>query len=150
MAEVKTRKLFAVVLVLVLGASAAIVLLTSSGAEPGLLYGEFHDGVLFKQAAAADPEISEWDDAELWENASGATLQAKTFGHEVPEASVWLDGKMLAAADGFGQFWIELAAGEYALTGKCEGYSDQTLNVSIESGKKTYVNFILDPVEKSE
>ena len=137
-----------IALATVLGiASAIYILIRLNGGTPGIVCGEFHDAVLFKQALEADPGKSGRDDKEIWEHASGATIQAKTFGRAVGRSTVWLDGDMLAAADGFGQFRTELAPGKYSLTGKCDGYSPLELRIKVRSGRKTYVNFILEPDE---
>ncbi|MBN1647240.1 MAG: hypothetical protein JW874_04335 [Spirochaetales bacterium] len=144
MKRIRMARIFGLAVLLL--ALPGILLLLGSSAEPGTVAGEFHDKVLYEQALAENTDMKTWDDKRLWEDASGATIQAKTFGHEVGRAEVWLNGEVLAWADGFAQFWAQLDPGEYILTGKCEGYKEQRITVTIESGRKTYINFILEPV----
>lgn len=114
--------------------------------RPVTVYGEFHDAGLFAQSLKAKPEMAEWNDEKLWEGGTGATIQAKTFGRPVGKAAVLLDGRVIAVADGFGQFSAELPGGDYVLTGTCEGYESQELQLSLKAGEKIYVNFILEPI----
>ena len=135
---------------LVLVIVAASLAASCSLFKPGTVYGEFHDASLFAKSAERRPEINRWNDEQLWEGGTGATIQAKTFGHAVGKASVLLNGKEIAAADGWGQFTVKLSPGTYSLVGICEGYGEQRLDIEVKSGEKMYVNIILKPSAKTE
>jgi len=114
------------------------------------VYGEFQDSVLFEKALAENPEMKTWSDKQLWDGLTGATLQAKTFDGEAPgECTVWLDEKILAYADGFGQFWFKIKPGVYTFAAKCPGYAPVSLKVELFAGERKYINFIL-PREASQ
>jgi hypothetical protein len=110
---------------------------------PGRVYGEFEDAGLFGEALEAKPEMKAWSQKQVWDGLSGATIQAKTFGKPVPDRIVLEGGKVLAYADGFGQFWVSLAPGPHLLTGRCKGYKDAAVTVEIAPGSTSYLNFYL-------
>jgi hypothetical protein len=114
-----------------------------SSAE-GKVYGEFEDLRLFRASLADNPEMGEWSEKEVWDGLSGATIQAKTLRRAVPDRTVLLDGRILAYADVFGQFWISLPPGSYTLVGRCKGYRDCRVTVTVSAGSVQYSNFYLD------
>jgi ribosomal protein L21E len=90
----------------------------------GRVYGEFQDNLLLADAVKADPSIKDWNPKQVFDGTTGATIQAKWFGHEVPERRVFLGDSLVAVADGFGQFWFKVQCGTYPIKGTCEGYVD--------------------------
>lgn len=109
----------------------------------GKVFGEFEDLGFFERALRKRPEMAHWSDRQVWDGLSGATIQAKTMGPSVPDRVVLLDGKELAYADGFGQFWLALPPGSYSLTGRCEGYRDAVIELEVQPGMATYANFYM-------
>lgn len=116
---------------------------TKPAAQTGKIYGEFQDKSLYEKSLKANPEMKTWTDQELWDGLSGATMQTKDFGEGLPECTVWLGKEQVATADSFGQFWVRLPAGTYTLTGKCAGYRDTSVTVTVEAGGKAWVNFVM-------
>jgi hypothetical protein len=112
--------------------------------QMGKVYGEFEDQKLFEESLAASPEKRAWSEKQVWDGLSGATIQAKTFGKPVPDREVILGGKVLAYADGFGQYWLRLPPGPYELIGRCKGYRDAKAAVAVTPGSIQYLNFYLE------
>jgi hypothetical protein len=119
---------------------------TASVAEPeaGKVYGEFEDAKLLSASMESRPDLRSWSEKEVWDGLSGATIQAKTFGKPVPDRTVLCRGKVIAYADGFGQYWLSLPAGSYELVGRCKGYRDEKRTVVVEAGSVQYLNFRLE------
>jgi hypothetical protein len=113
-------------------------------AGSGKIYGEFEDAKLLAASMESRPELRGWSEREVWDGLSGATIQAKTYGKPVPDRTILCRGKVLAYADGFGQYWLSLPAGSYELVGRCKGYRDEKRTVVVEAGSVQYVNFRLE------
>ncbi len=129
------------------GASSAAPEPRAGATEPtgsaGKVYGEFQDRALFERFVAGHPEMKGWSERAVWDGLSGATIQAKTMGRPVPARLVLLGNRVIAAADGFGQFWVSLPPGRYVLTGRCAGYEDAEVEVEVTAVSATYANFYL-------
>ncbi len=82
---------------------------------------------------------------EICDGLSGATLQNKDYKRALGDRTVLLDGKPVAYADGFGQYWLALPAGRHVLVGRCRGFRDARIEVSVEAGADLYANFFLEP-----
>jgi hypothetical protein len=113
-------------------------------ADQGRVFGEFEDLGLFERELRKRPTTAGWNDKQVWDGLSGATIQAKTMGPKVPDRVVLLDGEILAYADGFGQYWLALPPGTYSLTGRCEGYEDAIISVEVRRASTSYANFYLE------
>lgn len=109
----------------------------------GRLYGEFQDVTLFNQNLQINPAMSGWDAKRIFDSATGATVQAKTFGYEIPDRKVFLGDSLLAISDVWGQYWFEIQCGTYPITGSCQGYHDSTVVIKVIPNTKVYVNFFL-------
>lgn len=109
----------------------------------GKVYGEFQDHALFTQAVEADPSMKNWGAKQIFDAATGATMQYKTFGYPVPPQEVYLEDSLLATSDAWGQFSFKLQCGTYPLRGMCEGYQDTTQIVKILPNTPNYVIFFL-------
>jgi hypothetical protein len=116
--------------------------------EKGRIYGEFEDLFFFEKTLSKKPDMAAWSDKDVWDGLSGATIQSKTMGSGVPDRMVLLDEKILAYADGFGQFWIALAPGSYSLIGRCEGYEDGVMKIEVKPRSVNYANFYLRKKKK--
>ncbi len=110
---------------------------------PAVVYGEFEDTRLFLRELRKRPEMASWSAKGVWEGLSGATIQYKTYGKAVPDRVVLVDGVEAAYADGFGQFWIEVAPGERVITGRCAGFKDAEVRILAEPGSTHYLNLFL-------
>jgi hypothetical protein len=109
----------------------------------GRVYGEFQDVTLFNQRLQADPSLAQWDAKKIFDAATGATVQAKTFGYEIPNRKVFLGDSLLAISDVWGQYWFKIQCGTYPITGSCEGYYDSTQVIKVLPDARSYVNFFL-------
>jgi hypothetical protein len=119
----------------------------------GRVYAEFQDQTLWLDALADHPELDTWNDRELFEGTTGATLQTKWLQIELPDRILFLGDSLLAYSDGFGQCWAKLQCGTYPLTGVCEGYRSVTRTVHIvpyapPESEKSYVIFFMNRLEK--
>jgi hypothetical protein len=113
-------------------------------ADYGRVYGEFQDASLYRGAVGKSPEMADWSDRDICDGLSGATLQAKTLGSKLGDRIILLDGKKTAFADGFGQFWLSVPEGTYTLTGRCRGYADASVKITVEPRSKQWVNLYLE------
>lgn len=121
-----------------------------SAGEGVRVYGEFQDQACFDETLAEDPLLAEATEQELYDGLSGATLQTKTLGREVPGRWVCLagpDGKPrgepVAWSDGFGQYWLVLPPGTWTLVAGCEGWENAVRTVTLTEGKDVCLNFFL-------
>jgi hypothetical protein len=109
----------------------------------GRVYGEFQDGLLWADAVKTDPLIRNWDPQQVFDGTTGATLQTKWLGYELPERRVYLGDSLVALADGFGQFWFKVQCGTYPVRAVCEGYADAARVVRVLPNANVYSCFIL-------
>jgi hypothetical protein len=112
----------------------------------GLILGEFQDVTLFNQAVIDSPEILTWTAQEIYEEVTGATLQAKFLGYDVPDRIVYLDGDDLSTSDGYGQYLLFLQTGTYSFRGTCEGYYQEVTKTFKVLPGTNYLNFFLPRV----
>lgn len=109
----------------------------------GKVFGEFEDLGYLERRIAKAPAMKKWNDEQAWDGLSGATIQAKTMGPGVPDRIVLLEGRAVAYADGFGQYWCDLPPGTYTLVGRCEGYRDAEVRLEVKPRSVIYANFYL-------
>ena len=109
----------------------------------GRIYGEFQDVTLFNQNIQTNPSLVDWDAKQIFNDITGATIQAKTLQYDVPDRKVFLGDSLLAISDGWGQYWFQIQCGTYPITGRCEGYYDTTKVIKIMADTRSYVNFFL-------
>lgn len=109
----------------------------------GRITGEFQDLHLLDILKTTDPSLADWGPQEVYDGVTGATLQAKTLGRDVPDRTVSISDSIWAYTDGWAQFRIILPAGTHVLTGSCEGYRSVTQTVTVEPDARHYVNFLL-------
>ena len=109
----------------------------------GWVFGEFQDQTLFEDSLKTNPSMADWGAKTIYDAATGATIQYKTFDHEVPERRVTLGDSVLAIADAWGQYVIKIRTGVYRITGSCEGYESVTRTVTVEPDGRHYMNFFL-------
>jgi len=119
------------------GAAAA------SASTSAKVYGEFEDLALFDAARAKIPAMKNWNEKNVCDDSSGATIQVKSLGAGTGRGEVYLDGKKVADADGFGQFWFALPPGTYTIGGKCAGYRDVSAGITVAAGEVMYRNFYM-------
>ena len=109
----------------------------------GRVYGEFQDVTLYNQGLETNPSMADWDAKRIFDDVTGATVQAKTFGYEVPDREVFLGDSLLAISDAFGQYWFKIQCGTYPITGSCEWYYDRGRVTRVLPDTPIYVNFFL-------
>ena len=109
----------------------------------GRIYGEFQDATLFNQNIQTNPALVDWDAKQIFNDITGATIQAKTLQYDVPDRKVFLGDSLLAISDGWGQYWFQIQCGTYPIRGCCEGYYDTTQVIKILADTRSYVNFFL-------
>lgn len=112
-------------------------------ASTGRVYGEFQDVTLYNQRLQTDPSMAGWDAKKIYDAATGATVQAKTFGYEIPARKVFLGDSPLDSTDVWGQYSFRIQCGTYPITGSCEGYNDTTQVIKVLPDQSIYVNFFL-------
>jgi hypothetical protein len=109
----------------------------------GTVYGEFQDLLIFNQKATNKPKILTWDEHEIYDGVTGATMYKIAYPDPFPPRTVSLDDSIIAVSDGFAQYWFTIQSGTYLITGACNGYNDSTRIIKILPGSKNYINFFL-------
>jgi hypothetical protein len=125
------------------GKTAVLNFFLAPDLTTGWVFGEFQDLALYEDSLKTNPSMRDWSAKTLYDAATGATIQYKTFDHEVAERRVSLGDSVLAAADAWGQYVFKIRTGAYSLTGSCEGYESVTQTVNVEPNGRHYVNFFL-------
>jgi hypothetical protein len=113
----------------------------------GKVFGEFEDGDLFNDSLKTNPSMADWDAKTVFDAATGATIQFKTFQNMVPERRVVLGDSLLVTADAWGQYYFKIRTGTYSITGTCDGYESVTQIVSVEPNGRQYANFFLPRIK---
>ncbi len=109
----------------------------------GRVFGEFEDMTLYNEVLAADTSKLGWSDLEVYQAGTGATLQSKTLGYEVPDRKVWLGDSLLALADNWGQYSFKIQYGTYPITATCEGYNSIDTVITVIPDEHLYINFFM-------
>lgn len=110
----------------------------------GILVGEFQDLTVLNDSLTNHPELSEWDDQQIYNAATGATIQKKWFDSFSGKRIVFLGNDSLGHADAWGQYAFVIQCGTYSFTGTCDGYKSTNHVVTIVEDTKTYLNFLLE------
>ena len=110
----------------------------------GRLLGEFQDGLIFKDSLQTNPELANWDEKQIFDVATGATIQMIWLQYPVGDREVYLGEDLLGKSDAFGQYAFKIQSGTYCFKGKCEGYVSKTHIVKILPDTKFYLNFVLE------
>ncbi len=127
------------------GDPLSLLIFLTPDSQTGRVYAEFQEGVLFQNQLAQDSTLSQWNEQEMWQGVTGATLQSKTLRRDLPPRQVFLGDSLVALTDDFGQCWFELQRGTYPFTAACDGYADTTRVIRIIGNERTYAIFVLDP-----
>jgi hypothetical protein len=125
------------------GKTAVVNFFLTPDLSTGWVFGEFEDRALYEDSLKTNPSMADWDAKTVYDAATGATIQFKTFQHEVAERRVMLGDSLLDVADGWGQYNFKIRTGTYSLTGSCDGYESVTQTVIVEPNGRHYVNFFL-------
>jgi len=110
----------------------------------GKLVGEFQDLTVFNDSLISNPELAEWDEQQIYNAATGATIQVKWFPDFMGTRVVYLGDDSIGFSDAFGQYAFVIQSGTYSFTGTCDGYKSKTHVVTILPDTKTYLNFLLE------
>ena len=111
------------------------------------VYGEIQVGPLLRSSIAQNPEIGSWNAESLWDGTTGATLQTKTLGEDLGDATLWLDGQIVAYADSWGQFWFKIQPGQYTITTRCQWYVDCVQKITVPAVPKHWISVVIEPVK---
>ncbi|MBN2001624.1 hypothetical protein JW935_29050 [candidate division KSB1 bacterium] len=125
------------------GRTITLDFLLKPDSTTGKVYGEFQDGTLFQQRLQEDSSLANWSDKQIFDAATGATLQYKALKDTVADRAVLLGDSVLTIADAWGQYWFTIPSGTYPLTGSCDGYKNVTQVFRVEADSRNYLNFIL-------
>ena len=110
----------------------------------GRLVGEFQDLIVLNDSIISNPDIDNWDDKEIHDAATGATIQKKWFPDLKGQNIIYLGNDSIGKSDAFGQYGLIIQCGTYSFTGTCEGYKSKTHVVTVTQDSKTYLNFLLE------
>jgi hypothetical protein len=125
------------------GKTAVLNFFLAPDLTTGWVFGEFQDLALYEESLKTNPSMRDWNAKTLYDAATGATIQYKTYDHEVAERKVSLGDSVLAEADAWGQYVFKIRTGAYGLTGSCDGFESVTQTVIVEPNGRHYVNFFL-------
>jgi len=109
----------------------------------GRVYGELHDQALYEAQLSKNPSMADWNGKELFDGVSGATIQTMTFVYDLPSGEIYMGDSLIAMADGFGQYWVDLQAGTYPLRVSMPGWEDHIQVVMVPPNSDIFANFIL-------
>jgi hypothetical protein len=130
--------------ILIIGGQTAVCdFLMTPDSSTGKVYGEFQDLNVFNDSLKTNPALKEWDPKRIYDAATGATLQIKTYGYDLPDRRVFLGDSLVAFADAWGQYAFKIQCGTYPLRGSCEGYEDAVLTIKVLPDVRNYANFFL-------
>jgi hypothetical protein len=109
----------------------------------GKIYGELHDKTLYDEQLMVNPSMAAWNEKELFDGVSGATIQTMTFGFDLPASEIYIADSLFALTDGFGQYWFDIQTGTYPIRISSSGYRDTIQIVKVEADSSVFANFIL-------
>jgi hypothetical protein len=110
----------------------------------GIVIGEFQDLLIFNDSLGTNPGLAELDAKQIFDAATGATIQMKWLNYQVGDREVFLGDDLLDISDAWGQYGFYIQCGTYCFTGKCEGYKSKTHIATILPDTKIYLNFFLE------
>jgi hypothetical protein len=109
----------------------------------GTVVGEFQDLQLFNQKLVDKPQMNTWNDSNICDGHTGATMYSIAYPDPFPPRTVKLDDSVIAVSDAFAQYLFTIQSGTYLVTGTCDGYNDTTRIIKVLPGSKNYINFFL-------
>ena len=115
-----------------------------SDSTTGIVVGEFQDMLIFNDSLETNPGLAVWDDKQIFDAATGATIQMKWLNYYVGDREVYLGDDLLGVSDAFGQYGFYVQCGTYCFKGSCEGYISKTHIATILPDTKIYLNFFLE------
>jgi len=114
-------------------------------ASENRVIGEFQNNVLFRDSLAVHPEMAGWDAKEVYDAATGATIQGKEPLLDYHERQVFVGDSLLDVSDNWGQYSFRLRGSTVPLRGSCEGYRDTLIVAKLSPAGRIVVNFFLEP-----
>lgn len=115
-----------------------------SDSAKGKVFGEFQDMTLFRQNAINKPAINSWNERQVYDGTTGATMCYKFLQKDVPERRVSTVDSILAVSDGYGQYYFQIQCGTYVITGTCDGYNSVSKTIKVLPDSSIYANFYLE------
>jgi hypothetical protein len=110
----------------------------------GKVFGEFQDVAIFEQKSIDKPVIKTWDELQIYDGVTGATMYKIGYPDPIPPRTVSLGDSIISVSDGFGQYYLKIQCGTYLITGACEGYTSSSKIIKVLKDSKTYANFYLE------
>ena len=125
------------------GKSTKLNLSLLSDSSIGTVYGEFQDLIIFNQKSIDKPELKTWNEEQVYDAVTGATIYKINRPDIIPPRTVSLGDSIIAVSDGFGQYWFQIQSGTYQVIGACDGYLSSSRVIKVLPGSNNYVNFFL-------
>jgi len=111
----------------------------------GKVFGEFQDVALFEQKAIDKPVIKTWDEKQVYDWTTGATMYKISYPNPfITPRTVSLEDSIISVSDGFGQYYLKIQCGTYLITGACDGYTSSSKIIKVRKDAYTYANFYLE------
>jgi len=120
-------------------------IILNENSEIGRVYGEFQDSVKLAQKISDNNDIASWDEKEIYDGVTGATILEDNASTDFQQAELFIGDSLVGYADVYGQYWMKIQHGTYPLTGKSEGFLNETKTVKILPDSRIYENFHLSP-----
>lgn len=111
--------------------------------ESGRIYGEFQDLILFQQKISEDSDLANWTEKQVLDGVTGATILEDNASTNFQQAQLFIGDSLISYADVYGQYWIEIQCGTYPITGKSEGFTDETKAIKVIPDSRVYFNYYL-------
>jgi hypothetical protein len=131
-------------IVIATGKATQLYFSLSADTSYGKVFGEFQDIAIFRQKAVNRPELNTWDEQEVYDGITGATIYKIGYPDPIPARTVSLEDSVITVADAFGQYYMKMQCGTYLITGACEGYKSYSKIIKVLKDTKTYMNFYLE------
>ncbi len=126
------------------GKQSSVDFILKADTTKGRVYGEFQNLEWFNNALQANEYLEKWNEKEMFEAVTGATMQMLTMD-PLPTMEVYLGNERIKVADDWGQFWVDIQCGTYALKGAAAGYTPDVQVLEVLPETKHYIIFYLDP-----
>ncbi len=106
--------------------------------------GEFHHAVIWRDSLTVNPGKALWDAKQIYDEATGATIQQKEPLFDWNEKQVFV-GDSLLDTDDWGQYSFRLKANTIPLRAHCPGYRDTVIVAKMSPVTRIIVNFFMEP-----
>ncbi len=112
------------------------------GSEKGSIVGELQNNLLFEENLVANQSLAEWNEQEIIDGVTGATIMKRALPLNA-ECALYIGDNLLVNVDDYGQYWAEIQTGTYPLIVRCTGYKPSVKIVKIKADSLMFINFFL-------